>query len=61
MNNQFPCKCGHDINDHELEYNTSTACLFDWTGHVPGCECPAFNPDNLKYLEQEYERTDKTN
>lgn len=43
----FPCTCGHSSDVHR--------------GHDPyhcwdfGCLCLAYKPDNLKYLEQQYD------
>ena len=52
MKDNFPCTCGHALALHCGRYDGQenwypTAC------DVEECvECPAFTPDNLKYLEQ---------
>ena len=55
-NINFPCICGHNYNFHNIAmYDTNRlVCdfLVDRIGHIFSyCECMAYVPDNLKYLE----------
>lgn len=61
VKNKFPCQCGHTLKYHVWYYTTiksKTAC-----GHrmdenrFYSCSCHAYKPDNLKFLEQQYEKS----
>ena len=47
---KVPCKCGHSrINHAILDFQYVPCAVWD-------CECEDYNPDNLKYLENEYDK-----
>jgi hypothetical protein len=49
---KIPCKCGHSrINHLILPQDIIYVPCAVWT-----CECEDYKPDNLKYLENEYEQ-----
>jgi hypothetical protein len=61
MNDQFPCKCGHPRQWHErlLPHDDVDICLRCHAMPLPPREWAAYHyyePDNLKFLEQEYEK-----
>jgi len=58
MNNKSTCKCSHNFEDHDTRL-AKHPCLVGWYGHVPGCECEGFTPDNLTLLEDKYEQGQK--
>jgi hypothetical protein len=49
---KVPCKCGHSRINHvpNLWEHEGESCA------VWACECSNYNPDNLKYLENEYDK-----
>jgi hypothetical protein len=48
----YPCdKCGHIVNNHDAYINTDRKICW--------CGCQRFYIDNLKFLEQQYERSEK--
>jgi hypothetical protein len=55
MDANFPCECGHKLFKHTGKFDAQEnwydrACLeFNMDGD---CQCPAFRPNNLKYLER---------
>ena len=48
MDKLFPCKCGHDKDEHYLKIN---AC---WFCALYGEWCENFAGDNLTYLESKF-------
>jgi hypothetical protein len=54
--NDFPCTCGHDKNEHRLDFpKGSQGCTIYLEKYI-WCGCYNYVPDNLKYLEQKYEK-----
>jgi hypothetical protein len=59
----FPCKCGHNRNDHYVycyPYGISKSvtriqCMVR-IGDIYADNCAYYSPDNLKYLERLSER-----
>jgi hypothetical protein len=54
MNENFPCRCGHDKRVHQ-----NNPHIYCWYCGVAGTweNCNAgFVPDNLKYLEEKYNK-----
>jgi hypothetical protein len=54
MNKDYLCKCNHPFSYHT---GSDGFCTEGWLSHMPGCECAKFDKDNLRFLEEEYERT----
>jgi hypothetical protein len=62
VENSFPCKCGHGLDDHfEVEFRKRES---DWPCRI--CiysisKCMNYvKMDNLKYLEKQYEKIQKS-
>lgn len=66
-NNNFPCICGHDRSNHNMQdnYSVKKACYYpnldipralNLFPQLIDCPCNWFKLDNLKYLEQKYEK-----
>ena len=64
MENSFPCACGHEFKIHSTLVDNANP-HFQWftclyfsetdTGHSNRCKCEEYKPDNLKFLEKQYE------
>jgi len=54
-NLKVPCKCGHSRINHSISIREPKviSCA------VWACECADYKSDNLKWLENEYERKSK--
>ena len=51
--NSVPCKCGCLEKDHpESNYGTCLNCCY-----LDSSFCALYIPDNLKFLEQQYEQS----
>lgn len=61
MTIDFPCKCGHKRSDHKYDSYGQLICGI-YNGVTPSYlsayldDCVAYTPDNLKYLEQKYDK-----
>ena len=58
----FICKCGHpqDVHHSIAAPIYDTWCVADLSSEkYKYCDCNEFNPDNLKYLEQQFKKRNK--
>ena len=54
MKKDFPCKCGHRCEDHEIwlkDPEEPNRMLLGECMYFSSCDCNVFRPDNLKFLE----------
>lgn len=68
MENNFPCTCGHSISSHPKvgryansgdDYIVCNDCFYqnrsiEGVKQLHSEDCLEFQPDNLKYLEEQY-------
>lgn len=57
LENNFPCICGHPASQHVAEWgylDGAAACMI--SPDAPHYHLCVYKPDNLLYLEEEYER-----
>lgn len=62
MENSYPCVCGHSKNLHyDNDFVSGCAKRIGWgiRGTRWVDDCREFKPDNLKYLEQKYDKRAK--
>lgn len=58
----IPCRCGHIKKDHKSSIDNFELCWNGWPDgsdesfNLERCFCWQYKPDNLKYLEQIYEK-----
>jgi len=58
MINNFPCKCGHVVDEHKKDHDFPLACWHVRRDRYGAFVCPCINFDelnNLEYLEKCYE------
>ena len=60
IRNDYLCKhCPHEANHHLIETANGTCTYYYGEGRSVDslyCSCVHFEPDNLKYLEKQYEK-----